>query len=303
MKVPWKIGRCIVCCREGPLCDEHLIPRALGGILTCSFLCRDCNSGFGKDVEAAAKSDPSILLAAKHLHEDIPELAQQLLESHPHVTIGPGPRVPGSVRNGEFRAKSRELDDGSLIRPTDETPGVITTMLKRKGYEETPIKRAVEVLEGMPESRPTTIAPGLEVINWPVEGVELDLSQSVPLNPILPAKIAFEFLALCVGKEIYADEGPLPALRRILMERQHPDDKILRVERLSSGKFRPFHGICIEDNSEYFQIQVRLFGWLAYHVHFPGLRVGGPRYVYTHWLNSGEDYVRTISTDSTPPAS
>ena len=230
--------------------------------------------------------------SGKHLREDIPELSQQLLENHPHITIGPGPRVSGSVRNGEFRAKSQELDDGSLIRPTDETPGAIATMLKRKGYGETPIKLAVQALEAMPESRLTTIAPGLEVINWPVEGVELDLSQSVPLNPILPAKIAFEFLALCVGKEIYAD-----------MERQHPDYKILRVERLSSGKFRPFHGICIEDNPEYFQIQVRLFGWPEYHVDFPRLRVGGPRYVYTHWLNSGEDYVSPISTDSTPTAS
>lgn len=303
MKVPWEIGLCIVCNRAGPLSEEHLIPRALGGILTCRFLCRDCNSGFGKDVEAFAKSDPSIRLAANQLREYIPDLAKQLLKSHPYVTTGPGPRVPGYVQNGQFRAKEQKLDDGSLILPTDKASGAITKMLKREGHGESLITRVVHDLEGVPENRRKNIAPGLEIINWHAEGVELDLSQSKPLDDLILVKIAFEFLALCVGKKIYTNEGPLYDLRRILMKGRGLDNELLRVERFSSGGYRPFHGICIEDNLKHFQLQIRLFGRLAYHVHFPKLRVVPPRCAYTHWLGSNKENMKVIGLEPTATAS
>ncbi len=47
LKVPWAGDRCILCLTEGPLCEEHLIPEALGGNLTSEFLCVSCNSRLG----------------------------------------------------------------------------------------------------------------------------------------------------------------------------------------------------------------------------------------------------------------
>ena len=302
MKVDWKVQQCVLCLREGEVSEEHLIPHSLGGMLTCRFLCYSCNSQLGHDVDASAMSDPSLLLAVQHLRKDIPELAQQIIEKVPHVTIGEGPRVSGYIQNCEFRVKGQLLEDGTLVLPADQTPNAIAKMLKRDGFHDTKIQDSLEALQDLPESQRTAIVPGIEIINWPVQKIEPDLSQSAPLNRLLPTKIAFEFLALCAGKAIYANELQLTNLRRILMRDKDPDDMILRVERLSSGKYQPFHGIVIEDNPKYFQIQIRLFGWIAYRVHFLKVRLGGPRYWYTHSLRTGEEDIREIGAEPTSTA-
>ena len=131
MRADWPARRCILCLEESALSEEHLIPRALGGIFTCHFLCRACNSRFGSDAEAAAKSDPSILLAARKLHSDIPKLSQRLIESHPHFSTGEGLRISGYIQEGAFRVSPQERNDGSLILPTEEARKAITTMLER----------------------------------------------------------------------------------------------------------------------------------------------------------------------------
>ena len=294
MKVDWTGTQCILCLEGRSLTEEHVIPQALGGRLSCHFLCRSCNSRFGSEVEAVAKSDPSILLAARELRSDIPKLSQELVESHPHMSKGQGPRSSGYVRNGAFHIRSQECDDGSLILPTDKAGNAISKILKREGYGDVPIKRALETWESIPENRRTSIAEGLDVVKWSIEGIEIDLAQSKVIDPRLPAKIAFEFLALCAGEAICSRDGRLPELRRILTTGDDWDDTILRVERLHAGKARPFHGICNEENAEYSQVQVRLFGCLAYRVHFPRLYIEGPRYAYTQRLTSWQEDVRII---------
>lgn len=297
MKADWPGSRCILCLNEGELSAEHLIPRALGGILTCSFLCRTCNSRFGSEVEASARSDPSILLAVLKLHDDIPKSFQWLIESHPHVALGEGPRASGYNRDGAFRAKPQKRDDGSLILPTDEARKAITTILTRGDYGQAPIDRALETFERMPENRKTTIAPGLDVVKWRIEKLDLDFSQSKLIDSLLPAKIAFEFLALCAGTAIYAQERPLSDLRQILRTGTGWDDTILRIERLDAGDARPFRGICNEENPGHSQIQIRLFGCLAYRVRFPRLYVDGTRYAYTHRLDTRNEDLRIIGNE------
>ena len=300
MKADWPEARCILCLKQGDLSEEHLIPRALGGTLTCSFLCSACNSQLGCEVEAFAKSDPSILLAVRKLHGKIPKRFRWLVDDHPYVAIGEGPRASGYVRDGGFQVMSHKRDDDSLILPTDKARKAITTILKRSEYEQTPIERALKRFERMPENRKTTIAPGLYVVKWRIDRIDLDLSQSRLIDPLLPAKIAFEFLALCAGTAIYAKDRPLSDLRHILKTGTGLDDTILRVQRLNAGDARPFHGICNEDNPEYLQMQIRLFGCLAYRVHFPRLRLGGPRYSYTHRLDTHEEDLRTVAVSDGP---
>ena len=239
-------------------------------------------------------SDPSIIIAAQHLSKDIPELAQQIIEKVPHVTVGEGPRVSGYIRNSEFCVKGKRLKDGTLVLPADETSHAIAKWLKKDGYDEIQIRDALEALQKLPENQKTTIAPGLEIINWSVQNIEPDLNQRALLDPLLPTKIAFEFLALCAGTAIYADEGPLQDLRHILMRNKNSDDITLRVERLNSKKYQTFHGIVIEDNPKYFQVQIRLFGWLAFRVHFLRLQLNGPRFRYTHCLRTGNEDIREM---------
>ena len=300
MNAVWPVARCILCLAEGELSVEHLIPRALGGTLTSSFLCRICNSQLGSDVEASAKSDPSILLAVRKLHDDLPKQFQWLIESHPQVATGEGPRVSGYVRDGAFRAKPQIRDDDSLILPTDEARRAITTTLKRSHYGEVPIKRALEMFERMPENRKTTIVPGLDIVKWRIDRLDLDFSHSRLVDPLLPAKIAFEFLALCGGTAIYPQERQLSDVRQILKTGKGWDDTSLRVQRLTAGDARPFHGICNEENPEHSQIQIRLFGSLAYRVRFPRLYVEGPRYAYTQRLDTGEEDLRMVGGQPWP---
>ena len=146
----------------------------------------------------------------------------------------------------------------------------------------------------MRENQKTTLVAGLEVVKWGVEKIGLDLSRSKFIDPLLPAKIAFEFLALCTGTAIYTQDWPFCDLREMLRSSTTWNNNILHVERLNAGDARPFHGICDEDNPVHAQIQIRLFGCLAYRVRFPGLHVEGPRYVYTHDLSAGEEHVTTM---------
>lgn len=95
-----------------------MIPDALGGKLTCSFLCRECNSKLGKDLESKARSDPSILLAVKNLQQKIPSLASDIIGSHPHISHSKPGTNKGYIKNGEYKVKSQKLEDGSLIQPT-----------------------------------------------------------------------------------------------------------------------------------------------------------------------------------------
>ena len=99
MEIPWTGDRCILCLREGRLRKEHLIPQALGGRLWSKFLCFSCNSRFGGILEANAKSDPSILLAAQNLEGVIPTLAKSIIEGHPQIGHSQSGPAPGFFRN------------------------------------------------------------------------------------------------------------------------------------------------------------------------------------------------------------
>ena len=297
MKADWPAAQCILCLEETALCEEHVIPRVLGGALTCNFLCRSCNSRLGSQIEASAKSDPSILLAVRNIQGQIPTLSRRLLDAHPHVSTGKGPRVTGRIQGGGFCVVPHERDDGSLILPTSEAPKAIAKTLKRRGYGDAPIKGALKTFEKMQENQRAPMAHGLDVVKWSIDAIELDLSQSKFMDPLLPANIAYEFLALCAGEAICSEDWPLPELRRTFATGIIRDDTILRVERFHTGDPRPFHGICNEENPEYSQVQIRLFGCLAYCVHFPRLHIGGPRYAYTHGLQTRHEDLRIIGAN------
>ncbi len=293
MRVPWPENRCIVCLGAGPLCEEHLIPQSLGGCLTSEFLCSSCNSRLGHNLERAAKSDPSVLLAVRHLSKQIPSLAGELLESHPHIGYSERGAAPGYVKNGAFRVRSQSLDDGSIIQPTDDAAKSITTILKRAGYEKSPIERAVAALREAPENKRVEVAPILEIVKWRTDRIALDLSKTKMMNPLIPAKIAFEFLACHAGTAIYDEVPQLSEVRQALCTMETVSDSI-RVDRLSSNKYKPFHGICFEGNDPHAIVQVRLFGWLAFRVHFLKLSIGGPRFIYTHRLDTGEEHAAIV---------
>ena len=235
----------------------------------------------------------NLACSQKSLYEVIPELAKRLIESHPHVGQSePGP-APGYFRNSEFRVKSRTLEDGSIIQPTDDARKSVAKILRKSGCSEAPIQKALAEIDEAPENKRVKIAPGLEVVKWTVQDIEPDFSRAQLMNPLVPAKIAFEFLAAHLGTAIYDDVPQLSEVRQVLMK-SIPETDVIQVERLSSNKYEPFHGICFEGNNPHAKVQVRLFGYLVFRVHFFHLSVGGARFAYTHKLDTAEESVDAI---------
>jgi hypothetical protein len=173
--------------------------------------------------------------------------------------------------------------------PTSDAQGHIERIAASKGYA-TDLVRAAGLTD-LPEGEKVEVLPGLTVINWPTEYPQPDLSGH-PMDDLVLIKTAFEFMALMAGTAIYQDVPPLNNIRRTL--RGSSDLSGLRIERLLSPNYAPFHGLHFEGNDPHSQVQIRLFGKLAFRVHFLGLALDGPKIRYTHDLKSGDHDVRIV---------
>ena len=275
------------------LTQEHIIPHSLGGRLVSRFLCSTCNKTLGYGLEHAARSDPSIRIAAQRLSPKIPNLARQLEENQRYLGESEAQLAPGYIRNGDFRVFARKLKDGSLIQPTDEARRSIQGILQKSGCDHPPIEDAVQTFDNAPDNEKVEVAPGLEIVKWRIDKIQPDFNKSPLMNPLVPLKIAYEFIACHLGIAIYEQVPPLDEIREAL-KNQEPDSESLRVERLHAKEYESFHGICFEGNNPHASVQIRLFGWLAFRVHFLRLAVNGRQFIYTHYLDSGNEDVRIL---------
>jgi HNH endonuclease len=290
MNIDWTGDRCIICLETLPLTSEHIIPSSIGGVLTCNFLCKNCNSKLGSEVEASMRSDPTIRLAVDHIRDANPTLANKLEENQPFLVHSVTGKEPAYIQNNKFQIHPRVDDDGSYIQSPDIARSTITNILKRSEVSPHEVQVALEKFDNSELNTKNEIHPNLEVITWAGEKAELDLSKSELANPLIPLKIAFEFLALHLGNDIYADAHQLQELRNILLTCEQSSE-CFKVERLMAKSYKPLHGLLHEGNEPYTTIQIRLFGILAFRVHFLKISVNGPRFIYTHDLGTGEEYV------------
>ena len=294
IEAPWGDTRCIVCLKTATLTKEHVLPQAIGGKLTCQFLCRNCNSHLGRKFEGFVKFDPLIQSTVNRLSSSIPLLAQQLTEGQSFTSVGPGGGSKGWIRGGEFVVKSEKLGDGSFIQPTPIAAKTIRKLLQQRAVEESSISRALHLFEMAPENTPVQMANDLHVVKWSIEAITPDLNGPL-LHAIAPLKSAYEYLALHLDNAIYEELPGLSAARMALREGvinpQH-----LQVERLHGPDAKPFHGLLFEGNNPHATVQIRLFGKLAFRVHFKTLSVGGFRFIYTHDLTTNKEHVEQAAS-------
>jgi len=289
IKAPWQHTRCIICLQPSELTEEHVIPEALGGRLTCHFLCVTCNSRLGHEVEGLAKADPTIRILTAKLAKKIPRLAGQLIKGQECVSSGPGGLSRGRIKNSEFAVRSQKLPDGSLLQPTPLAANTIRRILERERHDELSISHALRRLKDAPENTRVLLTQTLEVVKWSIESIQPTLDGPL-LNLVVPLKIAYEFLALHLNDAVYQNLPALAAVRSALASNSI-DTTHLLIERLHAPIANPFHGIVFEGNDPHATVQVRLFGQLAFRIHFKTLSVGGPRFVYTHDLIDNEEHV------------
>lgn len=227
------------------------------------------------------------------LEPAIPKLAGQLAEGQRYLSTGPGGASPGYVKGGEFFVSATKLDDGSLIQPTPQAAKTVQQMLIRDKHTEANIARALRLFAEAPENTRVEIAPTIEVVKWRIDGLQPALDGPL-LNPLVPIKSAYEFLALHLNTAICEEAPGLRAIRAALTA--SPIDPVhITVDRLQAPEAKPFHGLLFEGNHPYARVQVRYFGQLAFRVHFRTLSVDGPQFVYTHDLVSNDEHVATAT--------
>lgn len=213
MLIPRFEERCISCLRTPPFPEgegftkEHVIPRALGGILHCEFLCRRCNKEYGHTFERRTRRDPAIRSAIHALRKELPHLYCKIERGQPQIQ-----------------------DPNGFMLP--------------------------------------------------------DLKGGEALTPLISLKIAYEFAALSFGSTMLVHDNPaLREIRRALLQGDAGSPVFNVQEMIARDRTpRPFHGIALEENKPYSVIQVRLFGYLAYRVHFPNLALQREPFGYTHDL-------------------
>ena len=293
MRVPWTGKRCVLCLKEVPLSREHIIPKALGGILTCSFLCKDCNSSLGALIDVKAKKDPRIRFAVDYLQSQIPNLAGKFTEGQKFISHGSGPIMQGTLHAGEFRVKSQKTEDGSLIQPTNDARKSIERILEKANVSRADIEKALDRFNELEENKAETLYLGLKVAKRTTDRLEPDLRDSKLLTPLFPLKIGYEFLALLLGTAIYKQDPALDDLRDAL-RRGIEDHPSFQVESLNASEYRPSHGIRFVGNSPHAIVLIRLFGWLAFRVHFRRLTIDHSSISYSHSLDTNQDDIQLI---------
>ena len=287
MNIEWTGKRCILCLKEVPLSREHIIPKAIGGILTCSFLCKECNSSLGTRVDAEVKKDPRIRFAVDNLQSDIPDLAHKFMEGQPYILqVGSRPER-GKFRKGELRVTTRQTKEGALIQPSDEGYKSNERILQKRGIGETHIQEALRRLDEAEKNEVVELAPDRIAIKRSVEKVELDPRGSKLLTPLFPLKIGYEFLALLLGTAICKRDSALDELRIALRQgiEDHPsfwlEECVLEPEL--------FHSLSLETNRPYAHVLIKLFGGITFRVHFRRLAINHPRLSYQHDLVTNQE--------------
>ena len=116
------------------------------------------------------------------------------------------------------------------------------------------------------------------------------------MDPVVPAKIAFEFLALHYGGSIYENRPQFESIRYQLLAGKLSEGDV-HVERLEAKNTRLFHRLLFDGNNPGARFQIKLFGGLDYFVSFPCIPVRPPCYWYDHDLMSNNETIGPLKDD------
>jgi hypothetical protein len=292
MRVDWPHPTCVLCLttvERGKLTVEHIIPKSIGGVLTSRLVCRGCNSHLGLGFEAKARLAPEVRQAANEVRTSLPKLVDQLERGASY-----------SARYGEELVEHRllpngqlsivKLSDGSIVVPEADAPAQIRSRLRKLNRNASSIEASVALWESASAASEVDVGHGVVVKKWENVSATPTYNEKC-LDPLVPVKIAYEFAALLVGRMIYKPEFQF--LRDLLLSQNNAKAQEL-VNYSWAKSAEPFHGISFGGNNDVARFQVRIFGLLAYTVHFPRIAINRSPFVYTHRFDTNKDYRRTL---------
>jgi hypothetical protein len=110
-------------------------------------------------------------MSAKIMADKFPLLASRLLESHPHIAYSDHGSTVGYFKDGDFRVKSKKLEDGSIIQPTGLGRKTLLNLLNKSGYQEVTAQQAVSAFDYAPDNKEWRL-PRDEAVKWRIDRLE-----------------------------------------------------------------------------------------------------------------------------------
>ena len=286
MKIPLQTFKCILCLSTDSITQEHVIPKSLGGKLISDFLCKACNSKLGHGPESKVRDDPICRESIERLALARPDIADDIRNGFRYIRRNEQGEVTKHVlRDGTLKVIPQRQDDGSLILPEDKVLKTVDTMAKR--HRHGPLFPVAFDLGSVSPGDSVEAARGIEIRKLPSGPIEPDLTGD-EMDLVVPAIIAFEFLALHCGDTIYENRPQFKSVRDQLLAGKLSEEDV-HVERREAMNQRLFHGLLFEGNNPGARVQVWLFGRLAFFVDFRHIAVLGPRYWYEYDLVSEKE--------------
>ncbi|MBZ5719501.1 MAG: HNH endonuclease [Acidobacteriia bacterium] len=246
------------------LTEEHLIPDAIGGRLTCNFLCKHCNDHMGQ-LEAGLKEDPGIRWAIENLKDTLPNLWATMSQGQAYVVQGPGGTVGAKLEDGDIRVTPSRRSDDSLVVPLKDAPEVVRKTLERRGATSDEIRNAMTNLKEVPEGSRVKIAEGIEIVkSAPVTAYPALKSHD---NDLALLKIAYEYVALHLGRKIF--DGYFDSVRAAFVKGGSlPSCCSVKPYRERGSGFQPFHRLAVKNTTDGLIVGVHFFGYLKNRVEF-----------------------------------
>lgn len=200
-----KFDKCILCLKalDNSTPPEHVIPDFLGGRLKHQLLCTECNHGIGSKLYSSIKFDHWVRKAVWELKDNLPKIFNSVEKRQKYTTQSP----IGTVLQAE------RTNTGIHIRQkTDSTEAVLLTvhavgfmekkLVQEHGLDSETAKTLVSKINETPNGKKVRIYKDLSIVRWDGDRFKPDFTKNTIVEPNAMVLIAYEYLALLLGRAI-----------------------------------------------------------------------------------------------------
>ncbi len=280
--------KCILCLKtlDSSTPPEHVIPYSLGGRLQSLLLCDKCNHEVGAKLYASIKFDSWVRKAVWELRSVLPNKIFEAVEKRQSYTTNSptGVTLKAKKTNSGIRIKPRSIGTETVLPTQNATKYLEKKLINDFGISSETAKSLSSKVSATPNGEKVQIFKDLHIVKWDAQQFKPDFTSNGISKINAMVLIAFEYLALLLGKSIY-DESFNPVRESILN-----DSELVKVEFFISSKPQPFHLIYPEFESDKTVISIHLFEYSIAKVTFNKLKISNsPDFCYL------EDLIKHIS--------
>jgi hypothetical protein len=282
MLVQAEFEKCILCLERPADSREHPLPECIGGTLEAFVLCTPCNCNSGSNFVSQLKKDPTIRTAVQALRGRIPEFASQFEEGLLfHAEGAAGIAVEVSRKGDTWKTKARDRNADGLIMDTGDVPKYIRNTLRKQGFSGPEAESWVDRLAACENGEELRLPSGdIQIKNKAT--VQLPKFTEGFLDDRFPALIAFEFLALCVGKLIF--DPVFDAVRKYICFGTATEQ--VHVVPKRAHEFEPAHVVRFEVEEGGLTVFIEFFRYYVFEVTFRGIPTPPKEIVYLQDLEN-----------------